>query len=418
MGGNLQLSWLQDKNGLIWLGTNAGLSKYNPESEKIARVLKSSSFKSTSVNSITYSKSNDLLAIGTEEGIYIYNVNYTSDDFYVTDQKVFLEKNSINFTSADSRGNIWVGIKDGQVYVISSELSITKFNGTIRGIRGFYNDTTNNVNYIAGSEGLFVISTDNSIVKPEWTKDIKYSVAFLPNPKNVFVSHLDFIYSLNFNNKTLEILEPNESKFPSNMITNQYITDNTIWFSSISGGVFTFHQKNNKAARYHILNGKNVWSTYADSLKRFWSSTDAGIYIHDGKKILRLLTEEDGINYNDFKMTAHAQLKNGILIYGNNKGLSIINPYKISSDLVKQTPYISAVEINYKERPIASISSDFVLQPWENTITFKIGIADFLMADEATISYRFNKTNSEWSTFFPINYPISFNGLSPLKIST
>jgi signal transduction histidine kinase/ligand-binding sensor domain-containing protein len=412
LAGNLQLDWLQDKNGLIWLGTNAGLSVYNPKSEKIRRSLGKYNFQSISVNTMCYSLPNDLLVIGSDKGLFIYKVRYDINSFITENQSLLLKQQPINYTSSDFNGNIWVGTKSGAVYRINKDLKIEKIDGFVRGIRGFYTDTTTNTTWIAGSEGIFVISADKKIFKPKWLNSINYTVALLPLKQDLLVSHIDSVYRINYSNYILSVIKPKNDEFPSNMITHHLQTDSLVWFSSISGGVFSYNPSSNISSEYHILNESNVWATYSDSLNRLWSSSDAGIFIHNGKHILRRLTVEDGINYNDFKMTAHVKLRNGTLIFGNKKGISIINPNEITTGEWNEKIYISSLDINFKEALTSNIKDRLVLKPNENTLTFKIGISDYLLANDATISYKLIPQNSEWSSFFPILYPISLDGLS------
>jgi signal transduction histidine kinase len=213
-------------------------------------------------------------------------------------------------------------------------------------------------------------------------------------------------------NKKTSTLKAGQDTIPSYMLTNILKTDSCTWFSSISGGVFSYNPALHVWAANKLLKGKNVWSTYADTQGRLWSNTDDGLFIHNGKEILQKLDADDGLNYNDFTMTAHCQLKNGTLVYGNKKGISIINPVDFEQEAWSVMPYISKLEINFKQKPISKLNGQLLLQPDEKSITLYVGIDDYLYATGAEMRYKLEKLNASWSSYQPANYPISLNGLA------
>jgi signal transduction histidine kinase/ligand-binding sensor domain-containing protein len=415
--GNLQLSFLEDKNKVLWFGTNSALNMLIPLSEKIEKNVENKLFHlaSSQIYSIAYSNESGLIAFGTEEGVHISKLDTNSSKISVTEYRNFLKEEPINFVNTDVLGRIWVGTKSGEVHCFQEDFSHFQLSGNIKGIRGFYYDTINQQIYIAGSEGLFVAHENRKIYQPYWLKEINYTVSILNRENEFWVSHSDFIYHVDIDQKEInkDFYPPHE--IPSYMISHQLKTDSCYWLSSISGGVFSYFPKEDSWATYNILKGKNIWSTHSDSMGRFWSNSDDGIYIHNGLELIQKLDAEDGLNYNDFNMSAQCQLKNGALVYGNRKGLSIIDPKELQFENWKAKPFISGLEINFKSEAISRIKEILLLEPEEKSIAIKIGLDDFLFSKDAEISYKIDKLNSNWSTYTPINYPISLNGLSSGK---
>lgn len=414
--GDLQLAWLQDKNGLIWLGTSGGLCLYNPEQSKILRGLKEYGFSlpSDMVNSITYSPKLQKLGIATENGVSVLQLSLDKENTHFVSQTTWLENQPINYIHTDIYDRFWIGTKSGKAYYLQND-QLFAIDGFARGIRGFYTDSVTNTTYMAGSEGIYQITEDLKLSQPEWLKEITYTAAMLPIGRNILVSHLDKIFTLDLDNKTLRTDNYGMTNLPSTMLTHQYFGDSLTYFSSISGGVFSYNPTSKIVGQKQVLDGINVWSIYRDNQNRFWSSTDAGVTIHTGDKILRILTEEDGLNYDDFRMTAHAQLSNGTLVFGNANGLSIIQPESIETDAWNAEIYISKLEVNYNEIPVYRAKEDFLLEPDENTITFYLGMRDLLLAPGASIRYKLNNPDADWSPYMPLSYPISFTGLNPGK---
>lgn len=410
--GNLQLAWLEDAHGLLWFGNNAGINTYNPATEKIRHSLDGSDdLLWTSINSMTYSTLNDLLAIGTEHGVHIYQFDSTVSTIQVVKKEQYLQDTPINFVDHDTRGRIWIGTKNEEIYCILPDFSLLKMPGKVKGIRGFHFDSTNETVWIAGSNGLFALTRQNEFLQPDWAAEIDYTVSLLSIKGELWVAHLDRVFRMNLAEKSIREVQLNEGHFQSNMLTHVLTSDSLYWFSSISGGVFSYRPGENKLGPHTFLNGSNVWSIYEDKAGRFWSSSDGGIYVHDGQNNLGLLLEEDGLNYNDFKMTSHAKLKDGSLIFGNSRGLNWLHPNDFSSEMESPELFISALEINFEEHATTRLDSILLLQPDEKTLSFKVGLTDFHQAKDGSISYQLAEDNSEWSSFFPITYPINLNGL-------
>lgn len=411
--GNLFLSFLEDENKLLWFGSNSALNMLIPLSERIEKNIENPIFNlpSTHINSIACSYPFDMIAIGTDKGVNISKLNYNAEDISVSHYENFLQNEPINFINTDLMGRIWLGTKSGDVYQFDQDFTQFKLNGKIKGIRGFYYDTLSQQIFIAGSEGLFAAGNNGEIYRPKWVREIKYSVGILKKENGFWLSHSDLIYHVDLINRKVDS-ELSKQSLPSYMVTHQYTTDSCLWLSSISGGVFSFSPNGDIWGQYNLLRGKNIWSIFSDHQERFWSNSDDGLYIHNGKEIIKKLDIEDGLNYNDFKMSAQCQLKNGLLVYGNEKGLVIINPLEIENSKWSASPYVSDLEINFKSQPIAKINDILMLQPDEKSILLNIGLKDFLLSPSAEISYKLEKLNTTWSTFSPISFPISFTGLS------
>ena len=114
----------EDKNGDIWLGTNNGISQLLSVEDK--------KFKSypevIPENTIVYTlkKDGNNLWIGSEDGLFILNVN--SKDFHQFKanprQKVSLSRNSIRAIYIDKQGYYWIGTYQGGVNKFDRNLSL------------------------------------------------------------------------------------------------------------------------------------------------------------------------------------------------------------------------------------------------------------------------------------------------------
>lgn len=409
LNSDLHLAAIEDANGNFWFGTGAGLYYYNLKTEKINRITNQDKWQlpSIEVNSITYSKNKNTLAIGTEKGLLISHIHESENSFELENQSVDLNE-SINFLNSTQDGNIWIGTKSGKVFYFDSTLHSVDTTIRLFGIRGFIKNESNNDVWIATSRGIFCYR-NGKIIQPEWISEINYSVALLPKENGFWVSHNNNIYSINWNEDAVNKLNSND--IPGVMLTNKLKLDSLDLYSSISDGVFSYNISTNKFGEIHLLKGKNVWSTFTDNEGRFWSNTDDGIYVHNGKTILKKLQIEEGLNYNDFSMSAQCQLNNQTLIYGNKKGLSIIQPNSFHIEKWNAQPFISELDINYKSSSLDKLKNKLILEPSEKTIKIHLGLSDFINSQTTQVSYRLVNFKDEWSTFSPIQEPLNFTGL-------
>jgi two-component sensor histidine kinase/ligand-binding sensor domain-containing protein len=116
--GQSVLSLFEDKNGIIWIGTNKGLSKYNPRLDQFTNYRHDKknprSLSYGVVFSIYQDRSGDLW-IGTLNGLNKHNPE-TND--FIQVENIVSEKNTAGFRSVtcfeeDHLGNLWIGTWKG-----------------------------------------------------------------------------------------------------------------------------------------------------------------------------------------------------------------------------------------------------------------------------------------------------------------
>jgi len=109
---------VEDKDGLIWIGTNEGLNSYDKKTNKFIRYKHSpgnaNSLSNNKIWAVFVDKEN-LVWIGTENGLNCYNKRTNSVSCYkhVSNNINSLSNDHVNIIKEDKNGTLWIGTDGG-----------------------------------------------------------------------------------------------------------------------------------------------------------------------------------------------------------------------------------------------------------------------------------------------------------------
>lgn len=121
----------QDKYGIIWIGTDEGLNRYDGNKVTVFRQggLSSSGLRSSWINGL-FNDHEGNLWIGTENGAYVYDIEsgqISICDFDCDDREL-LSRQRINTFLEDGNHTMWIGTSTGLVKLSEGRNSIEFFN--------------------------------------------------------------------------------------------------------------------------------------------------------------------------------------------------------------------------------------------------------------------------------------------------
>lgn len=158
---------IQDKNGFIWFGTQAGLDRYDGISFKnfTTKEFDKSSISPGYVNSLYEDTVNHLMYVGTTRGFS--KISLTNDNRI---QRIYLEKEEKNYNIISIKGigndRFWV-IANGKLFAHeNNDFYEVKFarSGNDLLVNDFIYDSTKNVGYVATSSGIFMLDLSKNII--------------------------------------------------------------------------------------------------------------------------------------------------------------------------------------------------------------------------------------------------------------
>ncbi|WP_291651090.1 sensor histidine kinase [Clostridium sp.] len=459
---------LCDSKGDVWFSSSSGLIRYIP-STNITKIYQSGPSQSNYLlsNSIRclYEDRNGVLWIGTNNGISILNVKQRfsnkinnilkKNEIYVSSITSFLE---------DSESDLWIGTEqNGVIYFDVDENKMIRFS---------YNEndknslSSNSIKYIAqGKPGVVIVTTDNGIntIDKETGDVIKQDVEdatiipfnqdlkMINDGKDLWVATHDGLYrSANNINES----ENYKEHFIESGIENYKVFDiyqddndeNILWLAGgRGGGLIKFHKtkgiiKNylssseNNSLSYESINciqgdeKGNLWigtdsglnkfnikeetftkysekhglgSNYINSIivdnnEDIWLGTSNGLskFILSENRFINF-TEVDGIYGNQFNKRAAYKTKEGYLLFGTTKGVVSFNPDDIEKVISKEDKIIlDKVLVNNDLYTIKEKNVE--LKYNENNITIQYFIPDYTRIGGITYFYKMDGVNDEW----------------------
>jgi len=264
-------SILEDKNGNIWFGTYAGVSKYDGES--FVHFTEKEGLSNNLVCSIIEDKSGNLW-FGTDGGVS----KYDGKSFVHFTEKEGLSDNNLLAILEDRKGNIWFGTDGGGVskYDGESFVHFTKKEGLIN---------NNILSMIEDKNGNIWFGTDGGVCKYDGESFIHFTEKDGLNDNTVW-----------------SILEDNKGN---------------IWFGTF-GGVSKYDGESFvNFTKNEGLSNNTILSIKQDKNENIWFGTNGGVSKYDGKSFVHF-TENEGLSNNN--LLAILEDKNGNIWFGTDGG--------------------------------------------------------------------------------------------------
>lgn len=453
-------------NGDVWLSRGTGLIRYIVSSNETKIYTEASNYLINNSINCLYEDRSGVLWVGTNKGVSILN---TKQQFSTRINNILLQnniyENSVRAFLQDSDNDLWIGI-DGNGLV---QFDISE-NKMIRFICDKNNENSllsNSINYIAeGVDGSIIVSTEKGInIINKNTKEI-ISYSYEEINLNLFLNDNfkivnDYKYSWSateeglyrYDRETHEVVNYREN-FNEKGISNYKIFDifqdeideNILWLAGgKEGGLIKFHKtegviKNylstsrENSLSYDSINciqgdGKwNLWigtevglnkfnieketftqyydkdglvSNYINSIiiddnENIWLGTNKGLskfIINEGRFIN--FTERDGVSGNQFNKRAAYKTKEGHLLFGTTEGVVSFDPNNIE----EITPKVDKVVLDtllINRELLVSDGDNIELNHDENNITIQYFLPNYTRIGSITYLYKMDGVNKEW----------------------
>jgi len=345
----------QDDDGNLWIGTMAGLARYNGKA--FTNFSKQDSLAEDWITTSYKDKSGNIWLGHWGGGVSKYLNKKKS--FINLDFDIISQFNPITVILEDGDGNFWFGtdgggvyrydIQNNTVYVVTSDeelsgdyvSSISEDNqgniwiGTDNGITIY--DKKQAINseeaytYLNIEKGLVVdnITVVQSVLEDEiWVGTEGAGIVVIKLPTDVPITELESIHD------AISTIITTEDGLSSNSITTIFEdNDNTIWIGTATGGVTKFipgegprnSDESLKKGTYRVLstpqglNYHKVNTIFQDIEGNYWIGTEIGLNRYRSDKF-QIYDEADGLANNI--IWSVIQDKRGNLWMGTNNGVS------------------------------------------------------------------------------------------------
>jgi len=434
---------IKDNSGVLWLGTNNGISKYNPDKNKFRHFEPQPNnpdwLRESFVFSLCVDKNGEYwVGINGGNGIYIYNP--VEKKFRIirakSGDKNSLQGNSVFSIFNDSEQNLWIGSNNG----LSKYNFETKSFKTYQNILGDKNSLPNNFVrcitedkdknlWIGTPQGLTTFNKETGKFQT-WQFDDGSNIqnlrfdrkgdlwigTFLGGLRKMVIdadSQVKFIkYQANINDST------SISNDQISGILEDY--EGNIWIPTYGGGINKFDPLTNTFSLYTTkdgLPGNNFYGLLEDNNSNIWFSSSAGLTMYDIKsKAFTNYDINDGLQSNEFNGGAHHKDKNGLLYFGGVNGFNVFNPDDIHTNSI--APKITFTDFKIKNKSVLpgkssplkksiQTTDEIVLSYAQRDLSFEFAALHYVSPSQNQYAYMMEGYDEEWIDLGTQNY-ISF----------
>ncbi|WP_158537988.1 hybrid sensor histidine kinase/response regulator [Corallincola holothuriorum] len=299
---------LEDKNGIIWIGSE-NHQIYTLAQDGKFKLVNTSRLSSDGLIRVLFEDLNGTVWIGTERGLAVYDEEIDAIAPYPT-QNNSLSGNMILNIYQDHTGIMWVGTFSGVYVGVKNNFETTDTNRGLSNNIVFSFAETNNDIWIGTYDGLARHPKGEKYPKPydfiSPNKENTLRIMCLKGQGDVLwlgtrSKGLEKIDLLSGKVKQFENSPSDDNSISSNAITRIFIDSNEkIWIGTFGGGLnalnedgLTFQRFQHDELEDQSLNSNKVLEIYEDSSGELWIGTDSGLnrYNPETKDFTRFLIE-------------------------------------------------------------------------------------------------------------------------------
>jgi ligand-binding sensor domain-containing protein len=402
LNGAAVLNCVAGLNGKMWMGTDTGISVFDPMSRK---------FESLNLKNQYIKKDDPVIPVAI-------NVN-ANKAWLISSNKYFFEMNVVNHKCnaiiyEDSAGN--------EIKNLLFPKAIAYQGGCIAW------GMTNNQALV------FIVNADSDTAR-QIVKFNNHEIHLYP-PDIVTDNHDILLWS--FKTNTTLTFSPRNGKWlqthnPLDSIQREILfyvrKDQSFWFLN-NGKLLCCNHKFQVINKYDLsdeISREGIRNLVGDSEDNIWFTTDLYIFRldrHTGK--ITRLTEKDGFKRQNFGVCATPTEND---IYGNlylpsgdlagfGNGFDYIIPRKFKESYSPSLLYLQSIQINQQKFPLSTGTNNLErlqLKYFQNTIDIETGNIDFYSKGSSHIRYKLeggNIKNAQWQ-YAPNYYTIRYEQLPP-----
>ncbi len=383
----------RDNAGFLWIGSQRGLSVFDPANKEILGVGPSgnedSGIPTPSVWSFAESESGRYIYIGTDNGVSRYDNTTGKFKQYYRNRSYNESNNEISVLSIEviSANFLLVACTDG-VYELNLNEDGYSYNRIKYASKEIevQHERSYSIEHLEGSTYL-IATKEGAITYDIVSKRMQVFQHDSKNPKTSIskgicrLAHKDRSGNVWLTTSTggLNLMRKKEGNWiihpyafngkikaaSKEYITSIYQAENgEYWMGTLGSGLLRWNEKTKTTVIYNRKDGLPndvIYGLLRDKNGNFWLSTNKGLCQFDPiKKRARNFTEINGLMSNEFNIGAYLLTSKGKMYFGGIYGYNFFNP----SELSKPKSAVSVVFTKFK------LKNDW-LKPAPNTILTK-----------------------------------------------
>ncbi|TYA74392.1 hybrid sensor histidine kinase/response regulator transcription factor [Seonamhaeicola marinus] len=433
-----------DKDDRIWMGYyNSGIAVSDKLFDKFKDINsapnKENSLKIASVMGIISDNSSNIWVATDGGGIDIFNPNTQNiTHINVEDRYPYSGLNSNHIISLlkDSKQNIWAGSWDnGLFYLKKGTKTFVNYN-----VKNISNGLSSNtiVSLAEDSDGIIWIGSffkGLHALNPV-TKEFTYynSDTFVENGitttdilkilvdtnDNLWLATVNGLFKIEKEGLVIKKIHPLSNRineaFGSAINANYILTvyedsKKNIWIGTRGSGLCKYNTKKDEFKWYNKSNGlieENVAAIIEDDDNNIWVSGNSGLTKIDDELLeFTNYTFNDGLLSNDFNFGSVFKDANGMLYFGNFKGLDYFNPNELNTNTKVPILHLTDFKLfnekvipNSEESPLTKVISEtdsLTLTNSQSVFTIEYTGLNFTRPEKNNYAYYLEGYEDSWN---------------------
>ena len=404
-------SFLRDARGQLWIGTDkAGLLKYEEQSgncQQYSNPLTFSGFSTNSLN-VLFPKSEEALWIGNAEGLALFEKSTGAFRQMGFQNAIGQDLHGLSIWDIERHSDheLWLASNQGLGLFDERKETLNLFQPRPDDLKGFSGRVVRDVE-VDDNGNVWVATSGGGLCK--WEADSLQSGTGYTR----FLAQAD-----------------NPNSICSDLITCLLWREGVLWIGT-ENGISQFHPATqtftNALSRTHDINGR-ICGILADQAGRIWVSTYDGLFCYDpGRDRLSKYYGKDGLQGEGFEYRSYYGTETGELFFGGASGYNAFFGHKIQQDTLLPKPFLTDLKIfnqsvkieqadPYLDHPILqkSISqTDGIHLSFQHSVfSLEFGLCDFRSASAYTYSYKLEGLDQEWNEV-GLENKVSYTSLDP-----
>lgn len=431
--GNNFVNCILSKNGLVWVGTEAGgITALSPRHLDIINYTHGTDVNSISPNAVNamYIDPNATVWVGTVEGGLNRTAWGTGHFTHYTTSNSSLSHNSVSALTADTHGNLWIGTWAGGVNVINMNgrsgprpLHVDRrYADVLRFIGALAYDPYNDALWIGSNDGIFYYDIKNKTISDPFpgNREIRGCIGSIIDRDGVLwmgcIAGVVRVSLKNRANKQFRArwmttkLDNPESGIIEKISCFCQTQDGTLWLGSNVYGLYRrqLDGKGHETFKVYTANDglpSNCIKGIAEAPDgTLWIATANGLsQMSPKRETFANYSEEDGLVCSQFYWNGALAGPGGWILLGSEKGLTAINsrhkkaevPGKLTFTHVKVNNQDVRTGSKYLEKDI-SCAERISLHESDKSLDIDFATLSYMGAHQGSYSYRLKGYNEDW----------------------
>ncbi|HTN16694.1 MAG TPA: two-component regulator propeller domain-containing protein, partial [Chitinophagaceae bacterium] len=176
-----------------------------------------------------------------------------------------------------------------------------------------------------------------------------------------------------------------------------------LWIGTTGSGIYRMDLASMEVQHIEKIRAKVISAIVIDKAHNAWISTIGGLYQYNTEQdTVHYYSEDDGLLSNDFNFNAAAITDSGKIFLGAKTGLVFFDPQEITRrEATNAKVMLTALLINGKEATKSLYGNSTLVLPYnENNLSIDFALLDYSTARPLKYRYRLENYNSDW-TYLP-----------------